>query len=38
LACQAGDDQSDKSAAPVCLKQRQRLTRKLAARKKSRDG
>jgi len=38
LACQASDDQSDKSAAPVCLKQRQRLTRKLAARKKSRDG
>jgi hypothetical protein len=38
LACQASDDQSDKSKAPVCLKQRQRQTRKLAARKKSRDG
>jgi hypothetical protein len=38
LACQGTDDQSEKGGAPLCLRQRQRQTRKLAARKKSRDG
>lgn len=38
LACQASKDGTDKGRAPVCLKQRSRQTRKLAARKKSRNG
>jgi hypothetical protein len=36
LACQGIDDGTDKGVARVCLKQRGRQTRKLAARKKSR--
>ena len=36
LACQGVADGAEKAAAPVCLKQRNRQTRKLAARKKSR--
>lgn len=38
LACQPGDDQSEQSGVPRCPKQRQRQTRKLAVRKKSREG
>lgn len=37
LACQAIDDGTDQSRAPLCSKQRQRQAKKLAARKKSRD-
>ena len=36
LACQNLNDATDKSDTPVCLKQRSRQTKKLAARKKSR--
>jgi|ERR1700741_4053517 hypothetical protein len=36
LACQGTHDQTDRSAAPVCVKQRSRQTRKLAARKRLR--
>jgi hypothetical protein len=38
LACQGIKDETDKSSIPVCIKQRNRQTRKLAARKKSRTG
>ena len=36
LACQGINNKTDRSGAPVCLKQRSRQTRKLAARRKSR--
>jgi len=38
LACQAIDEPTGKGGAAVCLRQRKRQTKKLAARKKARDG
>jgi len=38
LACQASDEPTGKGKAAVCLRQRKRQTKKLAARKKARDG
>ena len=38
LACQASDEPGGKGGAGVCLRQRKRQTKKLAVRKKVRDG